>query len=391
MKKHKILLYVLITLLTGACISEFNAQLPSGNTDILVVEGNIIGDSVMNFYFSKSFSLDEVRPPSGYDNVQVKLTLIGSNGYRSPLAAYLGQGVHQLAIGTLDEQVSYGIEFEYDGETYQSELSRPLHTPAIDSVSWNQPGEYADVSIRVSTHEDKSGYSYFLWGYKEDWEISAQYQTEVFFDPLNKKFYLDRPAPYYYCWKKNTGSEILVATTAKQVENRIVNHSLYTHEAQDDRFSILYSVLVHQISLSKAGYEYYLDLSKGNEGMGGLFTPQPSKIEGNINCITNPGKRVIGYIEVAHNATSYRLYVPRSYIQRKPSTGGCSLVSRDSISSLLKDGLSYFDIYFMGLRPCTYTEDPALSPDDWSSESCTDCRMRGGSKTKPDFWPNNHQ
>ena len=51
----------------------------------------------------------------------------------------------------------------------------------------------------------------------------------------------------------------------------------------EDRFTVLYSIQVQQRALSKEGYEYYLNVQQQNEEMGGIFTPQPSEIQGNIS------------------------------------------------------------------------------------------------------------
>ncbi len=387
MKKLQILLYTLLVWTASACVSEFNAQLPTSDVDLLVVEGNIVSDSVINFYFSKSFSLNEGTPPAGYDNIQVKLRIVGSDGFKSEYATYRNNGVHSLAIGKLNTDVAYGIEFEYNGDTYLSELSQPLHTPVIDSISWVQPEYRGDVSLRVSTHNEDPKASYFMWNYTEDWEITSFHGAYAFFD---EKFniYLDYSLPIFYCWRKNSSKDILVGSTEKLTENRIINHNLYKKTPNDDRFSVLYSVVVTQQAISKAGYEYYLDKAKGNVGMGGLFTPQPSKIEGNINCITDPDKKVIGHIEVAQNATSYRIFISAAQISSFYRES-CEEIDKDSINTLLGQGLTYQDIYNMGLRPWIYSERDGVL-ESMASRTCLDCTARG-TKNKPDFWPNNHQ
>ena len=58
---------------------------------------------------------------------------------------------------------------------------------------------------------------------------------------------------------------------------------------------------VQQRALSKEGYEYYLNVQQQNEEMGGIFTPQPSEIQGNISCISQPERRTIGYVGVYKN------------------------------------------------------------------------------------------
>ncbi|WP_295940322.1 DUF4249 family protein [uncultured Alistipes sp.] len=389
MKKIAFLLYVPLLLVTYSCISEFNAQIPNNEYDLLVVDGNIIGDSLLQFSFSKSFSMDEAEPPAGYDDVSVDLVVIGSNGYRSTTATGTGSGTYRLSMGQLEDDVAYGIEFEYSGNTYRSELMKPLHTPAIDEISWSQPTEEGEVSIRVTTHGDQGKTGYYMWQYIEDWEIVSHFYVTAMYDPEENRFYNTYPAPYYYCWRQNYGSEILVASTDKQSENLILNHPLIKKEADDDRFSMLYSVYVKQQAISKAGYEYYLDLSKGDNGMGGLFPPQPSQIESNITCLTDARKKVIGHIEVAHNITTGRIFIPGESIT-KPALEKCQIIDRDSIDKRLAAGATYLSLYQLGLRPLEYDSyDGKL----WSMAPirCTDCRARKGSKTKPSFWPNDHE
>ncbi|MCD7901419.1 MAG: DUF4249 domain-containing protein [Bacteroides sp.] len=386
--KNKFLYIILLFLvLGGACVSEFNANIPSSDINILVVEGNIVSDSIVDFYFSKSFSLNEEIPPPGYDDVQVNLVIVGNNGYRSQPANYLGSGVHRISVDKLDQDVLYGVEFEYEGDTYQSTLAKPLQSPEIDSISFSQPQEEGEVSIRISTHSTESENQYFLWTYKEDWEIKSHYPVQVFYDAKSKQYYIDNTFPVLYCWKNDIGKEILVASTESLIEHRIVNKVLYKHEASNDRFSELYSVLIKQQAISKAGYEYYLDKRKTNQDMGGLFTPQPSTIEGNITCISNPDKKVIGFVEVSGNITEKRFYISANHISRPRES--CGLFSREYFEEL---GWGSVEIYDLGYRPVGYTlEMGSIMITAYSSRVCTDCTTRGGTKNKPDYWPNNHQ
>ncbi len=390
MKTIKYALYILLLCaLTGACISEFNAKLPDGEIDILVVEGNIISDSIMEFAFSKSFSLSEEVPPLDYSNVRVTLRLIGSDGYQSEPASYVGNGIHRLYIKQLDANTAYGIEFEYNGETYRSELTKPLKTPEIDEVSFVQPEEYKEVSIRVSSHDNTPGHCYFMWTYTEDWEIAAHSYTTAYFDTNTNKYQL---APYpltYYCWKNYSGREIMIGSTEKLTENSITNHTLLKYSPTSDRFSELYSILVKQQSISKAAYEYYLDKLKDNEGMGGLFTPQPSETVGNISCISTPSKRVIGYVGVVQNVATSRLYITRAEITVPSTRSNCLMIDGDSLATLTEK-FSPLELYKMGLRPLDY--DPYLAGLlSMTQVECVDCTYNGGTKNKPDFWPNNHK
>lgn len=379
---------LLFSLLLAACVSDFNAKIPLSGTNILVVEGNIIGNSTVEFYFSKSFGLEEDAPPEGYDDVRVQLYLIGDDGSRSLPAVYEGHGTHKLEIGELNPNVAYGIEFEYEGDTYQSALSKALYTPEIDDVNWIQPEEYGEVTFRLSTQDtNREGHAYFLWEYTEDWEVVAEYSTQIFYDWNNREFYLDNTAPLTYCWSNAINKNPIVGTTENLTEKQIINKKIFSQNSADSRFSYLYAVQVTQQAISKAAYEYYLDKIKSNNEMGGLFTPQPSEIEGNITCISDNDKKVIGFVDITHNVTSFRRFISREEISRKIIIADCEM--KEFMEMPSPD--TFIQLYMDGLRPVYYASDPVIWGNTWVAAKCADCTYLGGKKNKPNFWPNDHQ
>lgn len=99
----------------------------------------------------------------------------------------------------------------------------------------------------------------------------------------------------------------MIGSTEKLKEHLIINNKLLDVPVNEDRFTVLYSIQVQQRALSKEGYEYYLNVQQQNEEMGGIFTPQPSESQGNISCISQPGRRTIGYVGV------YKTSLKREY------------------------------------------------------------------------------
>jgi hypothetical protein len=90
--------------------------------------------------------------------------------------------------------------------------------------------------------------------------------------------------------------------------------------------------------------------------MGSIFDAQPAQLSGNIKCISDPSEIVIGFI-TAHTVGLKRVFIPNSklpvWFYKIPSWYNCPPP---------EDG------------PCS------ISP------SCSDCRVRGGTIVKPDFW-----
>jgi len=384
-----------LALAATACVSEFNAKLPPNDAQLLIVEGNIMENTDAVFYLSKSFPLDSALNKMESLNVHANVTIIGSNGYQSQPATNVGYGAYRIAVGSLDDDVAYGVRIEYDGNTYQSALTKPLRTPEIDSISFIQTEKGGMVDFQISTHDNKNGANFFIWNYKEDWEISAYYATTIFYNPVDSIFYTDYSLSNLYCWRSSASNQFLIGSTESLKENSIINQQLYQLAPQDARFSLLYCVTVNQRAISKGAYEYYQNKITLNGEMGGLFTPQPTELTGNVTCTTDPSKRVMGYIEVNKNTTQKRIFVYPWQITRPPMYPDCTTITQDSVRTLMSDmKMSYTDVYNMGLRPAgdmDMMQYPRILPTDWAMARCTDCVSAGGSKNKPDFWPNDHK
>ena len=402
-------IFILALFATG-CITEYNAVLPSSDQQILIVDGCIMSDTTVIFQFSKNYPLNSSYTQPNTFNIDATVTIIGNNGYESAPATSLGNGAYSINAGTLDDNVKYGIKIVYNDDTYQSALSKPLHTPEIDSISLQQPEKNGPVGICVSTHDNNTGESeFFLWDYTENWEFDATYFTDIFFNPKDSTFYVDSlylattyQTSYYHCWRHNDSKNYMLGSTELLNENRIINKQLYQiNPAADNRLRVLYCTTINQKAISKSAYDYYQNRIKLNEEMGGLFTPQPSNLDGNITCITNPSKRAIGYVEVTKNTVQKRLFVYPSQITSPLFSDDCQLYSLgDLIKELnldpkMSNDSIYGTLYVLGYRPAL---DPAMppypfliTPDKWSFSRCTDCRDNGGTKNKPDFWPNNDQ
>ena len=388
MKKNFFYIFVLISLF-NSCVSEFNADLPFEDLEILIVDGSIIENSDVTFYLSKSIPLNTSYSPEESLNVIADLSIIGSDGYKSLPTKYLGRGAYLFSVGELKDNVEYGIKIEYNGDIYQSDLAIPLRTPEIDSISWVQPEEKGDVFFRVSTHDDSGEAKFFIWSYTEDWEITAYFYVNFFFSPVENSFYYADPSNFY-CWRKNTSNKFLIGSAESLKESRIINKQLFSCMPTDSRFSNLYSINVVQRATTKRAFEYYQNKIVLNEEMGGLFTPQPSEIMGNIVCVTDPSKRVMGFVETVKNTTQKRIFVSREKITRPFLSSHCTSITTDSLRIILDEfNGTFVDAYKLGYRPIT--AGMFMEPSEWSTDVCTDCTKNGGSKIKPDFWPNDHE
>jgi hypothetical protein len=366
---------------------------------VLFVAGSIIENTDAIFHITQSFPLNVVGVPDEAFVNDAILRIIDSNGNESEQARSLGRGRYLIRIGELDANVAYGIRIEHNGEIYESSLLRPLITPEIDSISWRQ-NDNGTISFHVSTHDDAGDVRFFMWNYVEDWEIRAVAPTMVFYnpawynnaDPRIEEFYTDWSFPFENCWVNHVSDRFLMGSTEALSENRLIKHQIYEHDITDARFSRLYSVLVTQRAISQAAYEYFQNLRKQNEEMGGLFTPQPTEILGNIRSTTNSARRVLGYVEAVKNISQKRIFVDRRELDDPPTVhSNCSFIfDVDGNPRFPRTPAHRAQVYRQGFRPSRIDIEfyPFLIVvTEWALKECTDCREVGGTLNRPDFWP----
>ncbi|WP_303140397.1 DUF4249 domain-containing protein [uncultured Parabacteroides sp.] len=389
MKKLSIKLYIvfyctMIGLATG-CITPYEPDVEWIN-DLLVVEGTIIAPYGTTIHINRTNEGSSSFYDPSLTGKKAIVTLISDKGTTIATAKNTTGGTYTLTDSiSFKPGEKYAIHFLLDGKEYQSDFVEPQITPEIDEVNF-QYKEQEEVNIRVSTHnDDPNGSPYYRWTYKEDWEIRSEYFASYVWDgEIVERISHDSPKNTFYCWKNNSSINFLLGKTEQMKINKIKDHTLINIPRYDDRLSYLYSVLVRQYSLDKEAFEYFRNLQKNIDEAGGLFAPQPTEIKGNITCLTNPKETVIGYIN-ASTETTYRLFFNAYKLAGMGDVYNC----KETESVLLKD---IGNAYGKGLAILDLIDDRGGEPIyKCINRRCVDCLSRGGTKDKPDFWPNDHK
>ena len=368
---------VLISTLLMGCVEKFEADLSDLATEGLVVEGDIVSDSTVVFKLSKTLPLtatgDNEDLFNNYKNVDAQLSVKGSDG-TSWSGLRWGRGEYRVEIGTLQPDVEYYLEIQYNGDTYQSKPQKPLPCVGIEKLDFAQPDLNGPVSVLLET-EAGEGTQYFLWYFEEDWEVRAPFQTLALFDPEKKQIINYSYPPVAQGWCKTNSSQYLIGTTESVVTDKIVGRAIQTIENTDHRLSVLYSIRVYQRNLTLQEYEYYSVRAKQNNEMGGLFTPQPSELPTNITC-SNPSRKAIGYVGCNMAVAQRQLFIDEEDV----------FYLNNSICDLGKDPEgSYLDKYIAGFQVADKTETSI----EWAKEKCVDVRaLKADPMGRPSWWPN---
>jgi len=348
--------------------------------DILVVEG-IITDDESYITLSRSVNLSDgennwtskqyVNNATVYVECDDGAKINGHFDWSSSAGRYV------INTGTLKPERQYCLKIEVEEREwgssmaptktfqYSSDFSYPIQTPEIDSIFWTKRGKGQPVMIYVATHDPVGTIQYYRWSYKEDWE----YHADV--------YHADYP---FYCWDKDNNRELLLGSAERTVFGK-VTEKVTEISPWSKKISAMYRIDISQNVISKRAYDYFANIKKNAQQTGSIFAPIPSELRGNITCITDPGKPVIGYIDVS-STTKKRRYIPYNEgAYESMYNWDCEIFDASTLMEM-----------YMGEIPTDYVEFtppyPTGQPPTYILYKCVACTYYSGTEQKPVDWLN---
>jgi hypothetical protein len=373
MKKKCYLAILLIFVM--ACRKPYNPPVIASPGSYLVVEG------VIN---------------SGSDSTIIKLSktvsLSTSNTTNPVLGAIVsvesnGNLVYPLTETTNGNYVSPGLNLN-KAQTYRLSIKTPNNeqyfsdfvpvniTPPIDSIGFNilnipAPG----IQIYANTHDATNTIKYYRWDYAETWEFHADYFSgwEVSGDTLRQRPVADE---IYYCYKSDSSSNVILGSSAKLQQDVLYQSPIAFIPSTSEKIETEYSILLKEYAITADAYNFWTNLKTNTEQLGSIFDAEPSQVNGNIHCITNPSEPVIGYIS-ASTVTSKRIFISEYQLPKwTPIYPYACEIEPEEIGT--------YAALFYGHPP---VEIPLTQGGTtFAYYTCVNCRIRG-SKTPPSFWP----
>ena len=147
------------------------------------------------------------------------------------------------------------------------------------------------------------------------------------------------------------------------------------------KISILYSMELHQMSISNEAYAYLFTLKKYSDEAGSLFAPQFDWLSGNIRCVSDPDIKVIGYIS-AGTVSVQRIFASHQEIGIYIPPDPCP-----PLDLRFRPPPTSRDLNNMGYRIVGRDLADPLGMF-WTEDFCVDCTVTG-TNVKPSFWPEN--
>ncbi len=373
-----LLLFILVML--SACVEPYDSPVNTLPNNYLVVEG-IISEGKSSFQLSRTSNLNQ---GTSIFETSAQVYIENESGTSSYLLSETENGLYE-AVLDLDENDQYRVKIYTSNDAeYVSEYVPLTSSPEIDSVTWDAVNDEI-VQLNVTTHDPDNNTKYYRWTYQETWEYHAAFSSSLEYvnGEIVPRDYVNNSI--YNCWQSSVSTRILVASSVQLQEDVIYKQPLLSiSPASSNKLDVRYSILVKQYALTKEAFEYWDLLKKNSENLGTLFDPQPSQLPGNLYCVSNPDEPVLGFVS-AGAMDEKRLFIRRSEIpfsfpyNRNPSCERDTVdLSPEALASAFASGdsIPLTEVFGMG----------GFEGYEATSTYCADCRTRGGTNVKPDFW-----
>lgn len=376
--------FIILMVTTAGCKEKYIPSLTYPPTGYLVVEGFInSGLEPTSIKLTRTSSLADNVNTLYEHNAEVNIE--GENNEIFPLYES-GEGTYTSSFLQLNDNVKYHLHIKTsDAKEYMSDFAPIKHTPDIDSVSFQR--ENTGVRIYVNTHDPLNNTKYYQWKYEETWEIHSAFLTNLkyTYDPITFKIKgvaykdLNPDTTIYKCWPSTVSTNINLGSSEK-LSADVIYLPLVFIENADDKLSVRYSINVKQYALSHEAYLFFNKIKKNSEELGSIFDPQPSELQGNIHCITNPAETVIGYVEISEEKQKRR-FIENAEVPGWNYRNACQLVTIVNQA----DSINKYASTLSPVMPVTVAQR-SIVEFSASNVSCIDCTLRA-TNVRPPFWP----
>jgi hypothetical protein len=371
---------------TASCIDPFTPPDITGGAGFLVVDGFLeVGAPTSHITLTRTVNLTDQGSGETVNFAEVSVEEENGPTVQGTRTDVPGQyRIDLLAEAGKNYRLHISLILGGSNQRYQSDWVMARETPPIDSLSLVVQNN--GLEVQVNTGDPQNNTRFYRWKFVETFQYFSPYPS--FFIVSDGRI-VNRPIELLnnQCWRTDASSSILIGTSARLSEDVIARRPLLFIPSNSLRLRVRYSILVQQFAMSREEFEYWDLLSKNTEQLGGLFDPLPSQVEGNIRSLNNPEEQVLGYFS-AYTVAEKRAFVQRSELptEWRPLRGfdGCfdnqvdTLTASEILNAPVRDFAILQEIFGeLGLTPIGFSV---------INETCSDCRVLGGTLERPDFW-----
>lgn len=380
----KKLFYSCMVLLVMGCKQRFEPPVAAPVNGYLVIEGIInSGTGPTHIRLSRAIPLADSAQKKNEPNAVVWVE--GEDNSRYTLSE-TGAGLYSIDQLSLNSQVKYRLHIMTSGgQEYISDYSKPIKTPPIDAIRWEQP---SDLHFYINTHDPQNNTRYYRWEWEETWEFHSAFPTTLdytrnasgIFDGVDYRYpNMSHDTTNLVCWRTESSTNLLIGSSAKLVKDSI-DLPIHFIPRKSKKLSELYSIIVRQHALSKACYEFLQRMKKNTEQTGTLFDAQPSELVGNVHALSDPTEIVIGYVEIS-DLQEKRIFIRSNELTNWGYYHGCVETKVPNIP----DSVQAYS-YLTPTNVAEFRRGGGIAAFYASDPTCVLCTLTGVHQ-KPPFWP----
>ncbi|MEN8227508.1 MAG: DUF4249 domain-containing protein [Bacteroidota bacterium] len=374
-------IWILLLLLCGSCVEPFQPVIEE-TQEVMVIYGVITdqpGIHRVTVSTSTPYNDPSLVPVSGCV-VRVEDELGNMSIY-----AETDPGIYETTLNTpfLATNKSYTLFVNTQGGgEYQSSYDTLLACPPIDSIYYevDSIGTSDPNVIRygVQFYSELTGSNdasrNFRWQLEETWRYhSAKMANQFWYGGPLIPVMADS---IFTCYMTGPVNGLYSASTRYLSENKLKRNKLAFVSNETPRLRLEYSLLVKQQSLTNEIFNYWDRMESQTSDGGGLYETQPASTIGNIYNVHRPEEKVLGCF-YATQQQSKRLTFKSEFDFYVPGFT-CELDTAQSVKELGSNR----PYYLFSLDPFLAVGPPYL----YGSNSCFDCRLKGGTTEKPEYW-----
>lgn len=370
-----ILKYLLLVMVFAACEEPYEPEIKTGDQEVIVVEGELTDSTVIKLSKSTALEGSGFTPLTGAyievlnEDGQVVSNFIESADSEGFYASYL-----QLLEGSF-----YKLRIRTENAEVESDLIKVLSTPDIEKLSYRIAN--GEVEILLDS-EIGSAANFYRYNFTETFEYTSRFNSRLLYREGEGVVSRTESEDIYTCYQTIDNGAIILASAAGLSENRVTEKVITQIDpSTSSRLKIEYSIKVSQRVIDEDAYQFWNILKENTESQGTIFDAQPSRLPTNLK-VKSGNINVVGYIS-ATQVKSERIFIKRDELPENDFTfydpyGSCTLLPVPTLDR------SFDYIRYGWLIPVTGSGGGYEAAGPY----CVDCRERGGSTQKPDFWIN---
>ena len=293
---RKKLLYIILGLLSLTSCEEYYEPAIDAGTSVLVVESLLTNDQAQNFVklsYSSSFYNSKIAM-----QVSGASTEIINEKNESFPGTETNDGYFLFDFSPVSGE-KYKLRITLDSEIYESDFEMMPSLPSLDSV-------YSEPKTKYIYQRNNSGAPTVISMEGREIRVDATATEQKAYYLFTRRTITETlEEPSFYVWHSSYSTGAFNTAGSKVYGNstKVEKHPI-TFFGTTGGMPVGWILFINQYSITRNAYDFMQQVNDQLAAEGRLFDPLYTQITGNIKCISDSSKAVVGLFDLR----SYKQY-----------------------------------------------------------------------------------